>query len=140
MSHALPAEVAEALADAGCLGFGEPVAISAETGEGMGELYQALRPPLDAITETRRKAVAAIQEVSELWGGRAWVCWGGWKGGRVLSGCLVVRPSMVSPRYTSRGLEKPHWGSSVMVVDAPHIACFLRLGCHPFAWQASVAA
>ncbi|KAA6417474.1 MAG: GTPase Der-like, partial [Trebouxia sp. A1-2] len=39
--------VEAALTDATRLGFGEPIAISAETGEGMTELYAALQPLLD---------------------------------------------------------------------------------------------
>ena len=39
--------VAAAVAEAGRLGFGEGVGISAETGEGMAELYAALAPTLD---------------------------------------------------------------------------------------------
>lgn len=34
-------------AEASALGFGDPIAISAETGLGMVQLYQALRPPLE---------------------------------------------------------------------------------------------
>lgn len=33
--------------EAGRLGFGDPIAISAETGLGMADLYQALRPLLE---------------------------------------------------------------------------------------------
>jgi len=36
------------LFDSYALGFGEPIAISAEHGEGMADLYQALRPHVDA--------------------------------------------------------------------------------------------
>ena len=39
--------VAAAVAEAGVLGFGEGVGISAETGEGLAELYAALAPTLD---------------------------------------------------------------------------------------------
>jgi GTP-binding protein len=35
--------------DAYALGLGEPIAISAEHGEGMGELYDALRPLIDSL-------------------------------------------------------------------------------------------
>jgi GTP-binding protein len=38
------------LLDAFGLGLGEPIALSAEHGEGMGELYDALRPIVDAAT------------------------------------------------------------------------------------------
>lgn len=37
-------QIGEVLADALALGLGEPIAISAEHGEGMGELYEALAP------------------------------------------------------------------------------------------------
>ena len=43
------------------LGFGEPVAMSAEHGEGLADLYQALRPVVDAVEE--RAAAAADAEV-----------------------------------------------------------------------------
>lgn len=36
-----------AIADAHALGFGDPVAISAETGLGMVDLYEALQPLLE---------------------------------------------------------------------------------------------
>jgi len=42
------------------LGFGDPVAVSAEHGEGMGELYDALRPLVDAFEEDE----AAIREAA----------------------------------------------------------------------------
>lgn len=54
-------EVAELLADAQRLGFGEPVAISAETGEGMTELYEALQPHVDGVAEARQAAVALLE-------------------------------------------------------------------------------
>lgn len=38
---------AEAASEAHMLGFGEPIAISAETGLGMTALYEVLRPPLE---------------------------------------------------------------------------------------------
>jgi GTPase len=46
------------------LGFGEPVAISAEHGEGMAELYDALRPLVDAVEEEEAaaRAVSAREE------------------------------------------------------------------------------
>lgn len=52
--------VAEAVAEAPRLGFGEAVAVSAETGEGMAELYEALQPLVDALVEARRSAVAEL--------------------------------------------------------------------------------
>lgn len=39
--------LAGAAAEALMLGFGDPIAISAETGLGMTELYEALRPSLE---------------------------------------------------------------------------------------------
>ena len=45
------ADVAAALAESARLGLGEPVALSAETGEGLLELYAALRPLVDAAQE-----------------------------------------------------------------------------------------
>ena len=36
------------MSDALKLGFGDPVAISAETGEGMADLYDVLQPHIDA--------------------------------------------------------------------------------------------
>lgn len=47
--------------DAYELGFGDPVAISAEHGEGMAELYDALRPLVDAYAEEE----AAIREAAQ---------------------------------------------------------------------------
>ena len=55
------AAVSAALAEAVRLGFGEPVALSAMTGEGMSDLYEALQPLLDPIIEARRGAVQQIQ-------------------------------------------------------------------------------
>ncbi len=49
------------------LGFGDPVPVSAEHGEGMGELYDALRPLVDALEEEEtalRAAPAAAEEGS----------------------------------------------------------------------------
>jgi small GTP-binding protein len=48
------------LAEASSLGFGEPVALSAETGEGLAELYEALAPRLDPLLRARRAAVEEI--------------------------------------------------------------------------------
>ncbi|KAG7670962.1 hypothetical protein Ndes2526A_g01249 [Nannochloris sp. 'desiccata'] len=50
-----------ALAEAAALGYGQPIAISAETGEGMADLYQALQPKLDPIIETRQALVEEIK-------------------------------------------------------------------------------
>ncbi|HRE20708.1 MAG TPA: ribosome biogenesis GTPase Der [Rhabdaerophilum sp.] len=48
------------------LGFDEPVAVSAEHGEGMGELYDALRPLVDAFEEDEAAIrEAAAREASE---------------------------------------------------------------------------
>ncbi len=44
------AEHAQVLSEAASLGLGEPVAISAEHGEGMAELYEALQGHVDAVT------------------------------------------------------------------------------------------
>ena len=49
--------VLEALA----LGFGDPVQVSAEHGEGMGDLFEALLPLLDAV-EARNEAASANDE------------------------------------------------------------------------------
>jgi ribosome-associated GTPase EngA len=49
-----------ALAEAASLGYGQPIAMSAETGEGLVDLYQALQPRLDPIIETRQ---ALIEEI-----------------------------------------------------------------------------
>jgi ribosome-associated GTPase EngA len=49
-----------ALAEAASLGYGQPIAISAETGEGLADLYQALQPRLDPIIETRQALVDEI--------------------------------------------------------------------------------
>ena len=48
------AGVAAAMAETVRLGFGEAVAVSAETGEGMAELYAALQPGVDAAVAARR--------------------------------------------------------------------------------------
>ena len=56
-------KVAAAVAEAGSLGFGEGVGISAETGEGMAELYAALAPTLDRATE--RLLLRAPEEAEE---------------------------------------------------------------------------
>ena len=55
------AGVGWALAEAAALGFGQPVAISAETGEGMIDLFHALQPRLDPIIASRR---ALVDEIS----------------------------------------------------------------------------
>lgn len=39
--------LAAAAGEAYTLGFGDPIALSAETGLGLGELYEALRPSLE---------------------------------------------------------------------------------------------
>lgn len=44
--------------DAYELGFGEPVAISAEHGDGMGELYDALQPMVDHAAEVQAEVIA----------------------------------------------------------------------------------
>ncbi|MCA0406403.1 MAG: ribosome biogenesis GTPase Der, partial [Proteobacteria bacterium] len=49
------------------LGFGEPVAVSAEHGEGMAELYDALRPLVDAVDEEEAAAreAAAMEAAAQ---------------------------------------------------------------------------
>lgn len=44
------------------LGFGEPVGVSAETGEGMADLYSALQPHIDLFMKSR---VSTQQSASE---------------------------------------------------------------------------
>ena len=58
------AAVAAAVAESMRLGLGEPVALSAMTGEGMTDLYAALQPLLDPLTEARRAAVQQIEAPS----------------------------------------------------------------------------
>jgi GTP-binding protein len=53
------------LLDAYALGFGEPVAISAEHGEGMGGLYEALRPYAEAAGELAADAAAPGESTDE---------------------------------------------------------------------------
>ena len=48
--RAQTAGVADMLAEAAGLGLGDPVAMSAQTGEGLTELYAALQPLVDALT------------------------------------------------------------------------------------------
>lgn len=69
--------MAELLADANRLGFGEPVAISAETGEGMADLYLALQPAMDSLVNARRRAVQSLQV--------------GWSGAGGLGGCQCLQ-------------------------------------------------
>lgn len=52
--------VAATLAESMRLGLGEPVALSAMTGEGMTELYSALQPLLDPLTQDRQAAVQRL--------------------------------------------------------------------------------
>lgn len=59
-------DVGAVVVDSLKLGFGEPVAISAETGEGMADLFQALRPRLDPIIESRK---ALVEELADKEGG-----------------------------------------------------------------------
>ncbi|PRW45001.1 GTPase Der [Chlorella sorokiniana] len=53
--------VAATLAESVRLGFGEPVALSAMTGEGLSDLYEALQPLLDPIVATRQAAVRQME-------------------------------------------------------------------------------
>lgn len=56
-----------ALSEAASLGYGEALAISAESGEGMADLYQALQPLLDPIIEARQAVVDEVagEEVAD---------------------------------------------------------------------------
>ena len=56
---------ADGLAEAFCLGLGEPVAFSAEHGEGIGELYDALQPAVDAASASAEPGLEAEAEVAE---------------------------------------------------------------------------
>ncbi|KAI7838297.1 hypothetical protein COHA_007867 [Chlorella ohadii] len=55
------AVISATLAESVRLGFGEPVALSAMTGEGLSDLYEALQPLLDPIVAARQAAVQQIQ-------------------------------------------------------------------------------
>src|SRR3546814_10277418 len=48
------------------LGLDEPVALSAEHGEGMVELYDALRPYIDAFVEARQRSEEHTSELQSL--------------------------------------------------------------------------
>jgi ribosome-associated GTPase EngA len=50
------------MADVSRLGFEEQVAISAETGEGMADLYLSLARRLDPLLESRREALSSLGE------------------------------------------------------------------------------
>lgn len=56
--------------DAFRLGFGEPIPLSAEHGEGMGDLYDALAPLVQAKLEKEQAAAAAPAEEGEAVTGR----------------------------------------------------------------------
>jgi GTP-binding protein len=60
--HAGRAGAMEAFA----LGLGEPIAVSAEHGEGMGELYDALRPYADKDRAEQEAAIAALDAELDL--------------------------------------------------------------------------
>jgi hypothetical protein len=75
--------VAAALAESMRLGLGEPVALSAMTGEGMTELYAALQPLLDPLIETRQ---AAVQQLVAGRDGEAEERAGGVGGGQLQAG------------------------------------------------------
>src|SRR5260221_10010108 len=60
--HAGRAGAMEAFA----LGLGEPIAVSAEHGEGMGELYDALRPYADRDQAEQDAAIAALDAELDL--------------------------------------------------------------------------
>jgi predicted GTPase len=57
--------VAAAVAEAGGLGFGEAVGLSAETGEGMADLYTALQPLVDAAVAARGAVEAGRAHASD---------------------------------------------------------------------------
>ncbi len=48
------------------LGFGEPVALSAEHGQGLGELYGALEPHWDLAEAADREALAAMERTAAV--------------------------------------------------------------------------
>ena len=52
------------LSEAMPLGLGEPIAISAETGEGLVDLYSSLAERLDPILRARREAIEEIERTS----------------------------------------------------------------------------
>lgn len=59
------------VADATRLGFGEPIAISAETGEGLVDLYSALQPYVDRFVKAKKRAKPSalagnLQETGDL--------------------------------------------------------------------------
>lgn len=54
------------LFDAFSLGLGEPIGISAEHGEGMADLYEALQPHIDRISEERAWRDAAAPDLTTL--------------------------------------------------------------------------
>ncbi len=51
--------------EAYALGFGEPIGLSAEHGEGMADLFDALRPMVDANAEARAEAAALAEAVGD---------------------------------------------------------------------------
>jgi GTP-binding protein len=60
------AAAATGLADAWQLGLGEPLAVSAEHGIGLDELYEALLPHRDAVRETEARASGLTLDDSEI--------------------------------------------------------------------------
>ncbi|KAG2450086.1 hypothetical protein HYH02_000190 [Chlamydomonas schloesseri] len=56
------AEMPQTVYDCYRLGFGEPVAVSATTGEGLADLFAALQPPLDAVSAQLRAADEAARQ------------------------------------------------------------------------------
>lgn len=58
-------QLASVLAETVKLGFGEAVGISAETGEGMADLYTSLQPVLDPIITERAAAAAAGSTIEQ---------------------------------------------------------------------------
>ncbi|KAL3694628.1 hypothetical protein R1sor_008279 [Riccia sorocarpa] len=54
-----------AIGEAHQLGFGDPVPISAESGEGMADLYDSLRPLVEEAQEEIEKDRGGVQEIKE---------------------------------------------------------------------------
>ncbi|GLC35718.1 hypothetical protein PLESTB_000487100 [Pleodorina starrii] len=65
-------EMPQTVYDCYRLGFGEPIAVSASTGDGLADLYTALQPHVDALTEqlahAKATTAAAEEEAAEARG------------------------------------------------------------------------